>query len=380
MKILYIYQNEIHAKNGGSLESKKIYHALKKQASNNASIHLDSISLEDSRIQKNPSKDKLARLLGHSTYFFFEWQKIKYDIYKKKYDLVVLGHSRLGFIAKDLKQYHPSIQIITQFHNIEYDYIDVYKSKFHSLLRPVFTILEKRAVLNDESQAVHRADYALFMTQQDRNRCQDLYQTLPRHTIIPICTQSVQTKQMKQNKGSTNLVFIGALDYPSNIDGLRWFLKKVWSDLQDRKDLHLIIGGSTPPKDLAAEIETYRNLEAHYNFDTFESIVPSNSIFLSFVTSNTGMKTKAAEALAAGLMLIATDQTYAGYEEALADPLSNGVMLHANSAQAFKQQILDHVNRVDYSTIHKKAVSLWKTYYSTQRANLEVKNIIDSFQ
>lgn len=380
MKILYIYQNKIIAMNGGSLESRKIFNALQFYAAKYPKVSVDSLSLENSYIQKNRKKDLMARFFGHSNYLFFEWIKIKEEVFTKEYDLIVLGHSRLGFIAKDVKQHNPNIRVITQFHNIEYDYVEVYKSKFHPILQPLFTRLERHAILNDESLAVHHADYALFMTPQDRNRCKDLYHTLPNHTILPICVQALQTNQMKPNLFSANLIFIGALDYPSNIDGLRWFLKNIWSDLQDRKDLHLIIGGSKPHESLKTEIETYRNLETHYNFDRFESFVPSNSIFLSFVTSSTGMKTKAAEALAAGLMLIATDQTYIGYEDALADPISDGIMLRANSQQIFKQQILNNIKNLDYAAIHKKAVTLWNTYYSTNRANLEIEQIINSLQ
>jgi len=376
MKILYIYQNKIIAMNGGSLESRKIFHALEAYANKHANVSVDSLSLEDSQIQKNRQKDLMARFFGHSNYLFFEWNKIKEEVFANKYDLVVLGHSRLGFIAKDLKQHNSKIRVITQFHNIEYDYVEVYKSKFHPILQPLFTRLERRAILNDEYHAIRSADYALFMTPQDRNRCKELYQSLPDHSIIPICTKAIQTDQMKENEIATNLVFIGALDYPSNIDGLRWFLKHVWTDLQDHKELHLIIGGSKPQKDLITEIESYKNLETHYNFDTFESIVPTNSIFLSFVTSTAGMKTKAAEALAAGLMVIATDETYIGYEEALADPISKNIMIHANSAKTFKHLILENAKQVDYSTVREKAVSLWNTFYSTDRANQEITRIL----
>lgn len=377
MKILYIYQNKIIAKNGGSLESRKVFHALEAYASKNPGVQVDSLSLEDAHIQKDRKKDMMARLFRHSNYLFFEWKKIKNEVFATHYDLVVLGHSRLGFIAKDLKQHNPKTRIITQFHNIEYDYVDVYKSKFHPLLQPIFTKLERRAILNDESHAVNSVDYALFMTPQDRDRCKNLYKTIPDHTIIPICTKAVKTDQMTRNDRAANLVFIGALDYPSNIDGLRWFLENIWSDLQDQPNLHLIIGGSKPQKELVAEIKTYRNLETHYNFDRFESIVPSNSIFLSFVTSTAGMKTKAAEALAAGLMLIATDQTYIGYEESLADPISNDIMIRANSIQSFKQQILENIGQLDYERIQSKAVSLWNRYYSTERAEQEIERIVN---
>lgn len=379
MKILYIYQNKIYDRNGGSLESRKVYESLLELQEECGDLQVQLLSLENQQVSKSKWKDIFSRFLGHSNYFYLEWQKLKRGIFAEKYDLIILGHSRLGFIAKDFRN-EKATTIITQFHNIEFDYVNVYKSKYRGFSRFFFASLEEKAAKRDEFDALRYSHHTLFMTEEDLQRSKELYQHHVPSSIIPICTKAIQHEMMTKNHKKLNLVFIGALNYPSNIDGLKWFLEDTWSVLQYDSEIQLIIGGSNPTKEIQTLLQSYQNLECHYNFDRFENIVPSNSIFLSFVTSSAGMKTKAAEALAAGLLVIGTKETFIGYGEAIHDPMGKNILIEANSSEDFLVQI-QHIK--DVFPIHKakdQSISLWEKYYSTERTKRELKLILAQLQ
>jgi hypothetical protein len=379
MKILYIYQNKMFDMNGGSLESRKVYESLLELQEKQEDLKINLLALEDPQVNKTKWKDTFSRFLGHSNYFYIEWQKIKKSVQNEKYDLIILGHSRLGFIAKDFRD-EKSTRIITQFHNIEYDYVTVYKSKYQGLTRFLFTILEERATKRDEADALHYSEQILFMTEEDLKRSKELYGHDVPASIIPICTKPIQHNLMRENRKKLNLVFIGALNYPSNIDGLKWFLEKVWTDLQTDQEIQLIIGGSNPTKEIQDLLQSYQNLECHYNFDRFENIVPSNSIFLSFVTSSAGMKTKAAEALAAGLLVIGTKETFIGYGEALNDPMGAHILMEANEPEEFLSQIQHMKEAFPIHQAKDHSITLWEKYYSTERTKKELESIIAKYQ
>ncbi|BES66333.1 hypothetical protein SANA_27720 [Gottschalkiaceae bacterium SANA] len=375
MRILYIYQNKVYGMNGGSLESRKVYESLLELQEEGLDLHVERLALEDTRVKKTRWKDIVSRILGHSNYFYLEWLKIKKSVLDEKYDLIVLGHSRLGFIAKDFR-FEKATTVMTQFHNIEYDYVNVYQSKYQGFKRFFFTTLEKRSTKRDEADALRYSHHTLFMTEEDLQRSKELYQHNVPFSIIPICTKAIQHESMSANTKKLNLVFIGALNYPSNIDGLKWFLKEVWSTLQNDPQIQLIIGGSNPTIEIKTLLNRYQNLECHYNFHHFEDIVPSNSVFLSFVTSTAGMKTKAAEALAAGLVIIATKETFIGYGEAIHDPMGKNILIEANNSQDFLTQIQRRKDSVPTQEAKNRSLLLWEKYYSTERTKRELKSIL----
>ena len=375
MKILYIYQNKMYDMNGGSLESRKVYESLLELQEEREDLQIELLALEDSQVNKTKWKDIVSRFLGHSNYFYLEWQKIKKSVFRENYDLVILGHSRLGFIAKDFQQ-EKGTAVITQFHNIEYDYVHVYKSKYKGIKRFVFTAIEEKATKRDESDALRYSHHILFMTEEDLQRSKELYKHDVPTSIIPICTKPIRHDLMSANRKKLNLVFIGALNYPSNIDGLKWFLENTWQELQNDPEIQLIIGGSNPTKEIQSLLQNYENVECHYNFRRFEDIVPSNSVFLSFVTSSAGMKTKAAEALAAGLLVIGTKETFIGYGEAIHDPMGATVLIEANSSKEFFTQIQHMKEFFPIQQTKHQSISLWEKYYSTERSKRELKSIL----
>jgi hypothetical protein len=89
------------------------------------------------------------------------------------------------------------------------------------------------------------------------------------------------------------------------------------------------------------------------------------------------MKTKAAEALAAGLMIIATKETYIGYQEALADPRSKGIMVQADSADAFIREIQERSKSLDLADVRNRATGLWASYYSRSRADRAIQQLVE---
>jgi hypothetical protein len=369
----------MYAMNGGSLESRKVYESLLELQEEREDLQVELLALEDPQVSKTKWKDIVSRFLGHSNYFYLEWQKIKKSVFAEKYDLIVLGHSRLGFIAKDFR-FEKGTTVITQFHNIEYDYVNVYQSKYQGIKRFFFTTLEKKATKRDESDALRYSHHTLFMTEEDLQRSKELYKHDVPSSIIPICTKAIQHELMSANTKKLNLVFIGALNYPSNIDGLKWFLKHTWAVLQNDPEIHLIIGGSNPTKEIQTLLNRYQNLKCHYNFHRFEDIVPSNSVFLSFVTSTAGMKTKAAEALAAGLIVIGTKETFIGYGEAIHDPMGENILIEANSSEDFLAQIQLRKDAFPTQQAKHQSISLWEKYYSTERTKRELKSILSQLQ
>jgi len=252
MKILYISPLRIGDKNGGGIEAKKIHLSLKNIISNEENFEYRVISLNkniefklDVGLSKNRYKDFLARLFLHSNYLYLEWWfKIKKKVYKFDPDVIILGSSRLGFIAKDIKENNNSCYIIGHFHNIELDYLETYSQMYRGLLPKTFKFIEKTAVKRDEKMMLENMDLGLFLTNRDVKRAQKIYNLKFNYKVLPICVQEFNKLLKAENNYDINLVFIGSLWYGSNIEAIKWFLKNIWKKLLDKKYNINLIGSS----------------------------------------------------------------------------------------------------------------------------------------
>lgn len=384
LKILFISDNAIYGYGGGCLENKKYYDGLKRYVDENEGeirvISLDH-NLEDSFptiVKKNRVLDLCARLLGHSTYVYFVWQKNRKMVLAYQPDVIILARSRMGFIAKDLKKALPNCTVVCNMENVEYDYVNAYFSNSSGLLKKLYIILEKRCTYKDEKHAVTYTDALNFLTRRDQIRTHELYDfRRKREMILPICVE--HEIFLTRSSEKRNIVFIGSLNYGSNVDALKMFLNEVWKlYFMNQSNLHLIIGGSNPDEQLRQNLEGIENCTLFSNFDSLEDIVPVHSMVIAPIRQGAGMKVKVAESLSMGLVVAASDEALVGYEAAVEQDLLGGI-LRVNTADEYKQAIDQYVEKTDADLrlIAEQNKNLYHELYSYSVSRKEIARLCD---
>ena len=109
------------------------------------------------------------------------------------------------------------------------------------------------------------------------------------------------------------ILFVGAF-YKPNLDGLRWFVDNVFTEL-DEKYLLLVIG-----RGLEKIRSDYRDVKNIMIIGGVEQLAPfynNADIIVAPIFSGGGMKQKTAEAFAYGKTFIGTTESMQGYEEEL---------------------------------------------------------------
>ncbi len=102
------------------------------------------------------------------------------------------------------------------------------------------------------------------------------------------------------------LLFIGALDYRPNADGIRWFIRSVLPELACRlENFKLTVVGKNPPKDLLAHRATGR-VEFTGNVDDVRPYARSADVFVVPLHIGGGTRLKILEALAMELPVVST--------------------------------------------------------------------------
>ncbi|MDR2650131.1 MAG: glycosyltransferase [Clostridiales bacterium] len=380
MRILYITEGSIeHDIGGGAEGTKKVYAAIKRYCESNGG-NFDVISLNDSlpesinlKPRKNRLLDILVRFTGHSNYLYFFWRKHRTDIFRLMPDISVLGRSRYGFIAKDIKNRLPSCKVVSVFENVELDYLSAYFSSDNSVATGLKKRLEEKAVRADEGDSVAYSDISVFLSLRDLNRTEELYQKQSiEHVIIPVCVKSRGPLDIKGVRKT--LVFSGRLWYDANIESVMWLLDNI---VPFYKDTPFIIAGTKPGEDMKERIAKYKNVTLYADFNDLADIIPEHSLVLSPTFRGAGMKVKVADALSVGLLVVGTDEAFVGYEE-IAD--IDGV-LRANNVAEFKSAIDKYLTMSDEELVKigERNKAAFMRYYEYDRAFKAYQMIFDSF-
>lgn len=387
MKVVYISSNRIREKSGGGIESRKIYHSVKENVKEK-DIDFKVISPDnnlkyscDLEIKKNKFKDILARIFFHGIYIFVEWPKIKRKLLKINPDILILGNSRMGFIAEYINKKFENCYIIGHFDNVELDYINEHSFFSSKILNKFYRFIEKISVKRDEKKMIENMDLGLFLTKHDVNKAGKIYNKNFNYEILPVCIENYNCELKEENGFDLNLVFLGSLWYESNINAVKWFIKNVWTKIPVMKEkLNFIIGGKNPSDSFISFLKSHENVQIYPDFDNKYNIIPTNSVFISPIQTGAGMKIKIAEALEMGLPIIASEESLKGYEKSFKDKLNDGIVKKVRNTKQYIGSIMYYKKNHSFKINSKKAKKLHETYYSLSRAEIFFNNLFEDLR
>lgn len=317
-KVIFLSIYKINGFGGASIGQKKIFYALKDFCIRE-NLELISITLENDSITKYGIKpvvkyriyDYLSRILLHSTYFYIWWIFNKRKVLELNPKIVVLGNSKMGFVAKYFKSKHKEIRVIGHFDNFELQCVDSYYADKKDFLTKIKKNIDKYVVARDERSFTKSVDVSIFLTSRDENRVLNQYPTKAPSFLWPVMVEHSPIVKLPFKK---QIMFTGSLSYGSNLDGLFWFIENVWIDLSNDK-FDFIIAGANPTEELKRVCSKHESIRLISNFANLNDIITVGSIMVSPILNGSGMKVKVAESLSHGLPIIGTTETFIGYEK-----------------------------------------------------------------
>ncbi|MEJ5349183.1 MAG: TIGR03087 family PEP-CTERM/XrtA system glycosyltransferase [Desulfosoma sp.] len=139
-------------------------------------------------------------------------------------------------------------------------------------------------------------------------------------------------------KGEPTIVFVGAMDYHANVDGVLWFAKTVWPRIRQRfpRARFTVVGSRPHPR--------IRRLSGSYGIHV-TGFVPDVRPYLRSAVCVVaplrmarGVQNKVLEAMATGKAVVATSQALDGLKA-----VPDRDILCADGAEAFAQAVIDIV-------------------------------------
>ena len=165
--------------------------------------------------------------------------------------------------------------------------------------------LQARRMRQFEQRAIGAADLTLTVTPQDAQRCTEL-EPRARVAVVPVGADVHGPISWAGEKPGT-LLYVGALDWPPNVDSLRWFKSSIWPLVRrQRPEARWLIVGRDPPTDI-------QRWPADDPAITVTGIVPDIGPYWSQAAmvvvplrSGGGMRVKIIEAFAMGKAVVTT--------------------------------------------------------------------------
>lgn len=387
MKILFVSDNAIYGRGGGCIENRKHYDALKafcdKHTAELKVISLDKRLKErlEINIEKSRKQDVFSRMRGHSSYLYFVWKKNLDKILEYNPDIVFLGRSRLGFIAKSVKKNLPECIVITNVDNVEWDYVEAYFAKSRGIKGKLLKYIERFGVKRDEKDCIKYSDNLVFLTKRNVERYKELYKYSEKNPIVlPICMEN--TIELEKEFQRKTVIFIGSLDYEANALAASKLITKIWNKkFSEDQNMQLLIAGRNPGNDLIELGKKTKNVKIIGDFSKIEEIVHKGSLMVAPIEKGAGMKVKVAETLSMGLMIAASNEALEGYEKALERDQKNAI-IRANSDEEFAQAIEHYRNMTDeeLKQIEQQNKEIFKELYSYQVSRKEIELLCEKYE
>lgn len=156
--------------------------------------------------------------------------------------------------------------------------------------------------------------------------------------VPPFAFDTARAARRRPPRSATahRVLFVGALDVPTNISALRWFLTEVWPlVVAAAPDAALDIVGRAPSVDLQTQATRTAGVTLHADVPSLDPFLDAASVAINPAITGSGVNIKVIDYLQAGLPLVSTSLATAGL------PLRAGVDLDvADSPAAFSEAIV----------------------------------------
>ncbi len=156
-----------------------------------------------------------------------------------------------------------------------------------------------------EVASLDEPDAIVPVTAEDAETYRRLGATVPIH-VAPVGLETALVPDRSGQGERETLVFLGALDWRPNLEGVRWFLERVWPAIRRSvPGARIVVGGSNPPsgfeKRLSGEGVTFSG-----RVPDAQAFFASGAAMVVPLLSGGGMRVKILEAMALGVPIVST--------------------------------------------------------------------------
>lgn len=223
---------------------------------------------------------------------------------------VFVDGSNLGLIVKSVKQSYPEVEVVTFFHNVESRFflgaLKVNRWSPRALAVLIANYLAER-------KSVRYSDKIICLSERDSSLLKTVYGRPSSH-VAPMALQDSHVAdchftEKKIPASERFALFVGGSFYANRV-GIEWFVKNVSRRVKIRT---IVVGRGF--ETIKEELERDGNVLVVGPVDNLSDWYRDAHFVIAPIFDGSGMKTKVAEALMFGKMIVGTAEAFSGYEE-----------------------------------------------------------------
>lgn len=259
-------------------------------------------------------------------------ERIRQELSSRSISLVFISQSLLGRVAKLIRKEFPNLRIVTFFHNIEVCYAEAYLKDRGIRALPFFFCAKYW-----ERICVANSDYLITLNGRDSNLLNKIY---GRESDLELPTSfidqyDVNQSLKNQDEPPIDYLFVG-VSFFANVHGVQWFIDSVMPNVKG----HLWIVGK------GMDQVQFQHLNSRIHIlgfvDDLSKFYYRAQLVVSPIFIGAGMKTKTAEALMYGKVIVGTKEAFEGYDRC-------DSMIECNNAEEY----IDVINNLSIDSISK---------------------------
>jgi glycosyltransferase involved in cell wall biosynthesis len=299
-------------------------------------------------------------------------EKILADI-KEEFDIIFFeGLHTLNFF-EIVKQRFPKAKTLLRNVNVEFELIAQRATQQRNVFLKLFLEDQARLMKKFELNALKKVDAITFISDLDLDKMASLL-ALKKPTLVNP-PGALINKINFDNRPDHQLIAFSNWKWPPNLEGLKWFLDKVWPKIIHSHDnVRLKLAGNDLPQSIQNNLP--ERIEYLGFVDDLKKLNQECTIQIVPLISGSGVKLKMIEGLAYGNPIVSTQFGADGIE------VINGVHLEiANSDSEFADKVLYLLNEKSHRrSLSESALGIIKNNYSwsTQinRLNDFINNLV----
>jgi glycosyltransferase involved in cell wall biosynthesis len=231
---------------------------------------------------------------------------------QEHFDVVQLESVYLAPYIPIIRRYSTAM-IALRSHNVEHEIWERVALNSHPFKKGYLRLITPR-LKRYEIARLNDYDLVVGISARDVEKFRQLGLTKPA-VVCPIGLDSRDYQpDYSSFKQPLSLSFIGSLDWMPNIEGLKWFLEKVWTPILSVEfpDLQFHIAGRTAPDWL----KTLRIPGVHFHGEvpSAPDFINRHSVMVVPLLSGGGMRAKILEGMAVGKVILSTTLGMEGIE------------------------------------------------------------------
>lgn len=254
--------------------------------------------------------DALGNLVRGTSYHISRFDLPEYHqvlatwLAEESFDVVQLETLYLSPYVPTIRR-HSDAQVVMRSHNVEHEIWERCSTNISFAPKRWYLKHLTRQLKEYERAQLNQYDLMLPITGRDEKQFKAMGFRGASH-ILPIGLETVCGEPNYDSyRDAPDLHFIGSLDWLPNLEGLQWFLNKVWPEIHQRfPELKFHIAGRNMPDSLLQL--RMKNVVIHGEVECSCSFVSAHSISIVPLLSGGGMRAKILEAMSLGRVVISS--------------------------------------------------------------------------